>query len=256
MLHILTITSRFNLLDKIYETIPSHRDIRWHLAKSNLREPLKHDFVKNDPRVIVYEVDCLDTDRAAKRNALFELMQDGYFYMLDDDTIFLEETYRIYKEFSEKSFVGMIVGNQRLGKYFYMNRAEYPNVNPIKTSLDTGMVICHHSVLAQGIRYEPIGFYPMDHLFWSKCFAFYGKENTVLVKKDISMYNYFSPKIRMRKRLFGIPLKFDIENHFLAHLYNQGSKLINLFRRIFNIPKPRYNYSESNLNKSHLHKTN
>lgn len=256
MLHILTITSRFNLLDKIYATIPAHSDIRWHLAKSNLREPLNHDFIKSDSRVIVYEVDCADTDRAAKRNALFDTVQDGYFYMLDDDTIFLEETYEIYKEFSEKDFVGMIVGNQRLGKYFYMNRAEYPNVNPIKTNLDTGMVISHYRVLTEGIRYEPVGFYPMDHLFWSNCFRFYGKDKTVLVDREISIYNYFSPKIRMRKHLFGIDFKIDIENHFLAHIYNQCSKSINIFRRLFNIPKPRYNYTESTLDKNHLRKTN
>lgn len=254
MLHILTITSRFNLLDKIYATIPPHSDICWHLAKSNLREPLNNDFIKSDSRVIVHEVDCLDIDRASKRNALFDLVQDGYFYMLDDDTIFLEETYEIYKEFSEKNFVGMIVGNQRLGEYFYMNRAEYPNVNPIKTNLDTGMVISHHSVLAEGIRYQPVGFFPMDHLFWSNCYLYYGKEKTVVVDRDISIYNYFSPKIRMRKKVFGIDLKVDIENLFFAHIYNQFSKFINIFRRLFNIPKPRYNYSESTLEKSHIRK--
>jgi hypothetical protein len=37
MLHIVTALYRPELLDKIYKSIPKHKDIRWHVAKSNER---------------------------------------------------------------------------------------------------------------------------------------------------------------------------------------------------------------------------
>ena len=112
MLHIVTLAYRFELLSKVYASIPKHDDIRWHLSISKERGLPTYDFLINDNRIIVHLIDCKDNDFVSKRNAAFENIHDGYFYLLDDDTIFLNEAYEVYRHYKKMEFRGMIIGDR------------------------------------------------------------------------------------------------------------------------------------------------
>ena len=69
----------------------------WHIAKTSRRPRLGNVFLETDSRIRLYEIDCVDTDIVAKRNAIFDRIRDGYFFLLDDDTICVEAMYEVYK---------------------------------------------------------------------------------------------------------------------------------------------------------------
>ena len=216
MLHIMTPLYRFELLEKIYQTIPKHEDITWHIAKTKHREKLTNDFIYNDPRIRLYEIDCLDSDIVTKRNVVFDNINDGYFYLLDDDTIFLEELYKVYQEYLEIGFIGMIVGQSNLIKNPKLS------INPTETFIDTGMVISHSKVLEKQ-RWGWAETVTRDCYFWSRCYQFFGKENTVFLDKVISHYNSLAPYVRIRKSLFFMDFKYDVYSLSIAKNYTRLS---------------------------------
>ena len=119
----------------------------WHVATSSRRPAPDHSFLRADSRVRVYAIDCDDADIVAKRNTAFACITDGYFYLLDDDTTCLPEMYRVYAEFNAAQFAGKIVGGSDL------SGVRRPSVDPALNRLDTGVVICFHSVL-RSVRWE------------------------------------------------------------------------------------------------------
>lgn len=186
MLHIITPAYRFENFEKIYNSIYSDSDITWHITKSNKREDLEYDFVKKDNRVKIYNVDCEDNEIYKKRNAVFECINDGYFCMVDDDTIFHEDMYLKYRECLENNFVGMLIG-QQLNKEGKLRLIASP---PKHCYIDTGNVIAHHSCLKE-CRWPDShipGVNNKDHLFWESVYEFYGKKCAIL-NKPISYYN-------------------------------------------------------------------
>jgi hypothetical protein len=112
MIHIVTPLYRFENLEHIYNSIYDKDDIVWHISKSNRREDLNFDFIKSDKRIKLYNVDCNDNEIGKKRSFALQNISGGYFCLLDDDTIFHENMYMKYKEFQEKNFIGMLVGDQ------------------------------------------------------------------------------------------------------------------------------------------------
>ncbi len=233
MLHIITPLYRFHLLEKVYQTIPKQKDITWHIAKSTHREKLFSTIFDSDPRIQLYEIDCHDADLVTKRNVVFEKIQDGYFCLLDDDTIFLEELYLVYQEYSTANFIGMIIGDQKtlLGSTGIL-KASYPTNKPETTLIDAGMVICHHTVL-RSVKWALSSTF-RDREFWFGCYNYFGREATTLVNRTISVYNYFGPKIRVRKKIFWINFAFDIYNLRIAKLYtvaaNYTDRILNFFQ--------------------------
>ena len=212
MLHIVTPLYRYDLLERVHRSLPPHDDVVWHLAKSARRPPLDQDAVLRDRRVRVHEIECDDTDIVAKRNAAFAHVTDGYFYLLDDDTICVDEMYRVYREYSDAGFEGMIVGGSNL------NRARRPSIDPALNRLDTGAVICFHAVLRH-VSWAWSAEYARDRLFWSRCFAFYGPERTVVLDRTIAAYNHLGPLVRVRKRVLGWPIAWDIHRPWIARAY-------------------------------------
>ena len=101
MLHIITRAYRYHLLDEVYNSIPKHEDIIWHIGKTSRRESLTNNFIEDD-RVIVYEVDCDDCDITPKTNKILDHITDGYFCFLDDDTYFYDNMYFAYEKFKKK----------------------------------------------------------------------------------------------------------------------------------------------------------
>jgi hypothetical protein len=134
MLHLVTPLYHYDLLEKVYKTIPKHDDITWHISVSNRREKVPYDFVYTDRRIKLYELDCADSDTVIKRNVVFDNIRDGYFYLLDDDTIFVNALYELYRQIIVKDFKGMVIGNQI--HYRFKNnlkKAVYPTNNPDTT---------------------------------------------------------------------------------------------------------------------------
>ncbi len=93
MLHIITPLYRFENLETTYNSILMNEDITWHISKSNQREDIVLDFIKNDNRVKVYNVNCTDEEAFKKRQHVLEKLDSGYFCFLDDDTIFHENMF-------------------------------------------------------------------------------------------------------------------------------------------------------------------
>jgi hypothetical protein len=230
MLHIITLAYRFELLSKVYASIPKHDDIRWHLSIAKKRGTPNKSFILKDKRIVLHITDCEDNDFVSKRNAVFEKINDGYFYLLDDDTIFLVEVYNLYQQYSGIGFRGMIVGD----RIFRMKNIEgeiekgtYPTDDPNTTIIDSGMALASSDVL-KTVKWQwvPTGEgYPRDYLFWSNCFKYFGKDKVVLCDKIISYYNYLNPiiNIRINKKIKGIGnirISLDIYNIVIARIYN------------------------------------
>jgi len=185
-LHIITPLYRFNLVEKVYNSILTDEDITWHISKSNKREDLNYDFLNKDKRIRLYNVDCEDTDTTSKRNVALETINDGYFCFLDDDTIFHENMYIKYLGCVEHNFRGMLIGEQidKNGKL------RLTASNPLYGRIDTGNVLSHHSCLSE-CRW-PKTHIPnvneKDFLFWDSVYNYYGKKCGIWYQ-TISYYN-------------------------------------------------------------------
>ncbi len=171
----------------MYSSIPKHDDITWHIAKSVHR--IERLEIPNDKRVKLYEVNCVDRDVSSKRNKIFENIHDGWFHLLDDDTYFHNNMYRLYKDVEKENYIGMVGGYQlsQDGKIRL-----YTGVRPQLTRIDAGNVICHHSVL----KHVKWGFdevdetIPKDFVFWRNAYDYFGQMKNV--KYPISIYNALS----------------------------------------------------------------
>ena len=230
MLHIITPLYRYHLLEKVYQSIPKNDDIRWHIAKSTQREKLEHDVIQTDARIKLYELECPDTDTVTKRNEIFSNIKDGFFYCLDDDTLFLEEVYSVYREYSLLNFKGMIVGQSNLIKKIQLS------VDPKKSWIDTGMVLCYFKVLEKE-KWEWTEIAGRDCYFWSRCYQFFGESNTIFLDRVISHYNLLGPYLRIRKSLLFWNLKYDIYNLTFAKNYTRLALAKNIVYYFFSCKK-------------------
>jgi hypothetical protein len=212
MLHVVTPWFRYELLPRVYATLPPHDDLTWHLVKTSRRPTPAHPFLSADPRVRLHEVDGDDADIVAKRNAAFAHVTGGYFYLLDDDTVFLDAVYRTYRRLAGERFDGMAIGHTSL------RRARWPSPDPSANQLDAGAVICHHGVLDH-VRWETHPTVARDVWFWTRCFAHLGPARTRLVDETLSIYNHFGPTLRVRKRLLGRTVTWDVHSVWLAKCY-------------------------------------
>jgi len=183
MLHIQTILYKYENLDKIYESIPKHEDITWHISKVKSRKTPESEIWK-DERVILYDIDCKDDDFVAKRNTSFNGMKKGWFCLLDDDNIFHNHMYEVYLRYKDTDFKGMIIGQQNDSNNNFRLDTTYPYIGRI----DSGNVLCHTLALETN-KWQNSLKYPRDFLFWDNCFKLFKIENTVLIKEVISNYN-------------------------------------------------------------------
>jgi hypothetical protein len=224
MLHVVTPWFRYELLPKVYATLPPAADVTWHLVKTSRRPTPPHAFLAGDSRVRVHDIDCDDADIVAKRNAAFDAIADGYLYLLDDDTVFLDAVYRTYRALAAEGFDGMAIGHTTL------RRAWWPSLDPAANQIDAGAVVCHHAVLRH-VRWETHPTVARDVWFWTRCFAHLGPSRTRLVDERLSIYNHFGPKLRIRKRLLGVPIAWDVGSAWLAKCYILAAALKRRFRQ-------------------------
>lgn len=196
MLHIITPLYRFDLLEKVYNSILMDEDIVWHIAKSNRREELNYNFIKKDKRIKLYNLDCEDKDTTTKRNVILNQITQGYFCFLDDDTIFHENMYLKYQECVEHNFVGMLVGQQIDND----NKLRLIASKPVFRHIDTGNVIAHSNCLTV-CRWPSVhtpGVNHKDFLFWESVYNFYGKKCAIW-NQPISYYNKLNNKNDTKK---------------------------------------------------------
>ena len=186
MLHIITPLYRFNLLEQVYNSILMNDDITWHISKSNKREDLNYDFLKKDKRIKLYNVDCDDNEIYKKRNVVFENIKDGYFCLLDDDTIFHENMYIKYLDCVENNFKGMLVGEQTDSD----GELRLIASKPVYEKIDTGNVISHHKCLeiCRWPSYHQPGINQKDFLFWESVYNYYGNKCGIW-NQPLSFYN-------------------------------------------------------------------
>jgi hypothetical protein len=235
MLHIVTPLYRYELLEKVYASIPLHPDILWHISKTSRRESLSNGFINTDPRIRLYEIDCADSDTVTKRNVIFDQITDGYFYLLDDDTHFVETLYDLYRDCSRDNFVGMVIGDQYSPASGTIFRATLPTKEPSTTMIDSGMVLCHHAVLRH-VRWAWSTIPYRDRDFWCRCNQYWGEDAVRLEHKVISSYNFYGAKIRVRIILLGIPIALDIHNIALSRVYLGLGKLLRKLKLVRSKP--------------------
>ena len=185
MLHIVTPLYRYDLLSKVYDSIPKEDDITWHIARTSRRDAENFlDFIKSDSRIKYYELDCSDSDTTTKRNACFAEIKDGYFCLIDDDTEFHPGMYEAYRKCLESNFVGMIIGEQ----LWIDGRTRLKAGPPTIARVDAGNVLAHSSCLSEcrwPLKTE--GSCCWDYLFWNDVHNFYGEYKTI--DSVISIYN-------------------------------------------------------------------
>jgi hypothetical protein len=186
MLHIITPLYRFDLIEKVYDSIHKQDDICWHISYSNKRELPDLQFLKNNNQIKIYPVDCEDGDTTSKRNTILSKIKDGYFCFLDDDTIFHNNMYDKYLTCVEYNFKGMIIG-QQLNKY---DKIRLKANKPTFGGIDTGNVISHYECLEKCVwpKTHIDGVNQKDFLFWESVFNYYGKKCGIW-NQPISFYN-------------------------------------------------------------------
>jgi hypothetical protein len=183
MLHLITPLYRFQNVEKIYESITNYPDVKWHMGKS-ASKPYTLPF--EDDRVKVYDVNCSDGDPVAKRNfALSKVTKDGYFHLLDDDTLFHPNMYKLYKQMEELEYKGMVIGKQ-VEKNNKLRLKELPH--PIYCHIDAGNVLCHYSAIDYILttRDKNIHLAP-DYNLWEKAYSFF--KEAKMTEDVISTYN-------------------------------------------------------------------
>lgn len=193
MLHVCTPLYRPVNLPIVYDSIPRDPCIRWHVAYSGQVEEPRWRPPSGDSMVSMYRVDCLDSEIYKKRNHIFDLIDEGYFCLLDDDTVMHENMLKLYKMCASNKSHGMFIGRQK----DWDGRTRLTARKPEFTKIDTGNVLCHHSCLAScrwpsshidGVNHK-------DFLFWQSVHKFYGERHT-LINFTISIYNKLRPRRR------------------------------------------------------------
>lgn len=219
MLNIITLLYRFENFELLCSSVPEKNDITWHIVISNRRTIPSNILESTFKNLVIHTVDLNDDDFVSKRNIAFEKINDGYFFLLDDDTKFLNSCYEEYKKYHNLGFKGMIVGIQQ--EYFYKRKPHYPYTNPKNNLLDTGSVIAYFEVLKH-VKWEWTNDYSRDYFFWANCARYFGENRIINCNKVISYYNFYSSKpnvIKVRKNLKLFTISFDIKNKILGRIY-------------------------------------
>jgi hypothetical protein len=218
-LHIITLLYRFENFQRLKSSIPKKENITWHLVISSQRVIPIYLEKLNCSNIKVHKVQCEDSDFVTKRNHIFSQINHGYFFMLDDDTIFLKKCYTEFKILVKEDFKGMLVAFQK--DFFKIRKPKLPYSNPKTNGLDTGSVICHHSVLKH-IKWEWTNNLHRDYNFWANCSKYFGIEKIKSSQSIISYWNYLdrdSNQYLVSKKIFNKKIQFKLTNRTTYRFY-------------------------------------
>lgn len=183
MLHIITPLYRFELIGLIYKSLEEYDDVLWHLVKSNKREDISENYTNNE-KILIHNIDCDDNERGKKRKFVLDIIKDGYFCFLDDDTIFHKNMYLNYKRLKLENLQTLLIGEQIFKDGSIRLMANIPLVG----SIDIGNAIANSSCL-NNVTYPKKPNITNDFIFWNDVYNFY-KEDFILVNEPISFYNF------------------------------------------------------------------
>lgn len=194
-LNILTVLWRTEYLEKQYESIPKKKDVNWILCKSSLWQGIIPTYIKNskDVNVIVCNVNISKSkedvkDFILKINKGIKKIEDGFFYILDDDNEIHKKIYKTYKQYKNTNYK-MIIGKQIRKSGEVMLNANYPSY----ATVDMGNVLCSTEVLKKVKNFTRVGKESQegvyDYLFWQFCFGSINIKDVLLLKKKIFYYN-------------------------------------------------------------------
>ena len=182
MLHLVTPLYRFQNVEKVYRSFSQYPDVKWHMGKSKHKD---YTFPHQDDRINVYDVNCADDDPVTKRNFALSKVTEGYFHLLDDDTLFHPNMYKLYKEVEKLNYKGMVIGKQE-EKNNVIRLKEIPH--PVYCYIDAGNVLCHHSaidyILTNPDKNKMLA---PDYSLWEKAHSFFRESK--MTEDVISTYN-------------------------------------------------------------------
>lgn len=182
MLHLVTPLYRFRNIDEIYKSLDGYPDVTWHLAKSVHKQ---FTLTYNDDRIKLYDVDCQDSDPVAKRDFALSQIKDGYFHLLDDDTLLHPNMYTLYKNTEQLNYKGMIIGKQ-VEKNGKLRLKELQK--PVYCYIDAGNVLCHYSAINYILNSPNTQKHlAPDYVLWEKAYNFFSEAK--MTKDVISTYN-------------------------------------------------------------------
>jgi len=99
-------------LKRLAESIPDYNDIRWIVVKAD-SYLLDIDLsVYPNLHLVSLNIEDSRDNIHIKVNAAIDYMQPGHFYGLDDDTLFCQNTYKVWKRYGAQ--YKMIMGSQWL----------------------------------------------------------------------------------------------------------------------------------------------
>lgn len=183
---LILVTVAYNLewLEEIYKSIPKEEDIEWHII-CQTDEILK--WWRNS-RAIVKHYFPDKYNNNEKLNLLFKYLAttkpDSYFFILDNDNLMIENTYKIYKKYSSEGFKGMIIGNQEWYDGTLRLKAQLPEI----CKIDSASVICHMECMKE-VKWKVDEFITPDFYLWRDAHNYYGVERTKIIDETISVYN-------------------------------------------------------------------
>lgn len=191
-LNIITVLWRKNYILEQYKTIPKKPDINWILCKTDLWGKIPDQILFNtELKTIVSEIKIKNeiehvTDFILKINDGLKNVEDGFFYILDDDNSFNNEIYNVFNKYKNSNYK-MIIGRQIRNKKGKILHAQYPQHKRI----DMGNVICSTDVFKKidyfnGVKKELLEY---DWQFWIQCFNSISKDDVLLLHKNIFNYN-------------------------------------------------------------------
>lgn len=187
MLNIFTPLFRIENIKQVSDSIPKQNDINHIIVVSNTRLDLIKELKSLKLKYItIDEPDSIESVSNKVNTALLQC-KDGFFFGLDDDTTFNENTYSIYKRY--KNTHKMIIGKQLFihqGKVITRLNETIPECCKIDGA--QGLV---HTSLFKDIKFRSFnqsdcadGLFLLD--CWNKCLP----SERILIPEVISNYNF------------------------------------------------------------------
>jgi hypothetical protein len=177
-LNILTALWRTEFVEKQYEDIPKNKNVNWILCKSDLWNGKIPNYIKNskDVNVIISTINIPHSfpfDLMLKLNECIKNVENGFFYILDDDNKMHEKIYKIYDEYKQSNYK-MIIGKQIRSDGNIKLKANYP----CPGGIDMGNVLCSTEIFKKVKDFTGMNKYygldikttAIDHPFWITCF--------------------------------------------------------------------------------------